>query len=348
MDGRSIVGDPATYAAMASVNSHRGRLYLLATLPRRDGTPGKAQARIPLGLADTAPNRRAAERRRQELERQLQAGTFSWANWSEREQSTTWRVAIERLRRQKVELGRTRQVTWDENYGRRLGRLPPDEAVTTASIAAAMMRYERSSSAYRELGHLLRHIAKIADVEFPELPASTYRMARPVAVPSDEEIVAWVQAAGPSAWHFGMMAAFGLRPHEIEGAVLIDRDRCQVQHGTKTGFRTVVPLPRQWVELFELRQRRERPRLAGVPDSPSAVAKWLSRETKRIGVPWRPYALRHAYAGRLWRLGGARLDLFTAARLMGHSAGQHARTYRAHVDPHQVAETAERALMGEC
>ena len=74
------------------------------------------------------------------------------------------------------------------------------------------------------------------------------------------------------------------------------------------------------------------------------MSKWLSKVCS--GVPWRPYALRHAFAGRLWKQGGSRLDLYTAARLMGHTPQQHARTYRAHIQPHAVAEAAERALGG--
>jgi integrase len=142
-----------------------------------------------------------------------------------------------------------------------------------------------------------------------------------------------------------MMATYGLRPHEVEGAVLIDRDYCQVVKATKTGFRTVVPLPREWVERFRLRDRRLRPTMDGAQDRSEAVAKWLWRQCR--GLPWRPYALRHAYAGRLWREGGSRLDIYTAARLMGHSASQHAKTYRAHIQPHLVAEAAERALVGD-
>jgi integrase len=175
------------------------------------------------------------------------------------------------------------------------------------------------------------------------VPVPTYSQAQLVAVPTDKEIIDWVEGAGPAAWYFGMMATYGLRPHEIEGAALIERDYCQVAEATKTGFRTVVPLPREWVERFMLRDRRLRP---GSCDRPDAVSKWLSKEMRRLGLPWRPYALRHAYAGRLWREGGSRLDVFTAARLMGHTPQQHARTYRAHIQPHQVAEAAERALTG--
>jgi hypothetical protein len=35
----------ASYSPMASINSHRGLLYLLARLPRRDGALGLQQAR---------------------------------------------------------------------------------------------------------------------------------------------------------------------------------------------------------------------------------------------------------------------------------------------------------------
>ena len=46
-----------------SVNSLRGRLYLLSRFPRKDGAPGLQQARIPLGLPDTAADRKVAEKR---------------------------------------------------------------------------------------------------------------------------------------------------------------------------------------------------------------------------------------------------------------------------------------------
>jgi integrase len=229
----------------------------------------------------------------------------------------------------------------------RLRQLTPTSLVTTEAMAAALDRYDRATCSYKELYYLLRQLASLVAVPFPELPVPTYGKAQLVAVPTDEEIVTWVQCAGPSAWYFGMMATYGLRPHEIESAVLIERDYCQVGDATKTGFRTVVPLYREWVDRFRLRERRLRPTLQGAAhDRSDMVAKWLSKELRRMRLPWRPYALRHAYAGRLWREGGSRLDIYTAARLMGHSPTQHARTYRAHIQPHLVAEAAERALLG--
>lgn len=330
---------------MASINALRGRLYLLAKVPRRDGGPGLQQTRIALRLDDTPINRRTAAKQLQTLEQQLQAGTFAWSYWLDEEpRATTWREAIARLYRQKVVLGRTSESTWEINYLGRLRQIPPASACTTSSMAQALQRYDRSACSYKELYYLLRHIARLVGEPFPEVPLPTYRDAQLVEVPTDEQVIAWVEAAPePSQWYWGMMAAYGLRPHEIEAAVLIDRDLCQVAEGTKTGFRTVVPLPREWVNRWQLQDRRLRPGLAQRPD---AVSKWLHKELQRLELPWRPYALRHAYAARLWREGGSRLDLYTAARLMGHSPMQHSKVYRAHIQPHQVAEAAERALAG--
>ncbi len=340
---------PRRIPSMASINVQRGRLYLLARLPRRDRAPGLQQARIALRMDDTPINRRAAAKQLQTLERQLDGGTFEWAYWLDQAAGAiTWREAIARLYRARVVLGRTGESTWEVNYLGRLRQIPPGSACTTASIAKALERYDRATCSYKELYYLLRHLSKLVAVPFPEVPLPTYSQAELVAVPNDEQIIAWVEGApDPVRWYWGMMATYGLRPHEIEGAVLIKRDYCQVQEATKTGFRTVVPVPREWVERFGLRDRRLRPTLRGAThDRPDMVAKWLSKDLKRQGLPWRPYALRHAFAARLWREGGGRLDLYTAARLMGHTPAQHARVYRAHIQPHQVAEAAERALGG--
>ena len=333
---------------MASINVHRGRLYLLAKVPRRDGKPGLTQSRIALRLDDTAVNQRVAAKQLQTLEKQLADGSFEWTYWQdEPERGITWREAISRLHRARVVLGRTSDSTWEINYMGRLRQLNPSSACTSDSMAAALQRYDRGSCSYKELYYLLRHLAKLVAVPFPEVQLPTYREAAPVAVPTDDQIVDWVESAGPASWYFGMMATYGLRPHEIEGAALIDRDYCQVQDATKTGFRTVVPLPREWVERFRLHDRRLRPTLQGAAHARAdMVAKWLSKELAKQNLPWRPYALRHAYAGRLWREGGSRLDIYTASRLMGHSPQQHARTYRAHIQPHAVAEAAERAITG--
>ena len=170
---------------MASIVTQRGRIYLLAKVPRRDGAPGLQQSRIALKLDDTPVNRRAAAKQLTTLERQLTAGTFEWAYWLDQQQGITWRQAIARLHRARVVLGRTSESTWEVNYMGRLRQIPPAATVTTESIAAALQRYDRATCSYKELWYLLQHLARLVAVPFPELPVPTYGQAELVEVPSD-------------------------------------------------------------------------------------------------------------------------------------------------------------------
>jgi antitoxin component HigA of HigAB toxin-antitoxin module len=83
-------------------------------------------------------------------------------------------------------------------------------------MAKTLERYSRESCSYKELYFLLKHIARLVAIPFPEVPVPTYSQAEMVAVPTDPEILSWIQAAPePVAWYFGMMATYGLRPHEM-------------------------------------------------------------------------------------------------------------------------------------
>lgn len=338
---------------MASINVQRGRLYLLATVPRRDGR-GRAQQRIPLYLDDQPANQITARRRLRELERQLAAGSFCWADWlaEPAPDGLSWTEAIRRLHRKRVELGRTSERTWELNYMGRLRQIPGHAIVTTASMEAALQRYSRDQCSYKELYYLLVDLAKLVDVPFPQVPTPTYS-SKAVAVPDDDQILAWVAAADPiPRWYFGMMATYGLRPHEIEGATFLDDGRCGVRVPelnpssglrNKTGYRDVIAMHPEWVELFDLTTVRLRPRRSARANRNDLVAQYLFKERQRLQIPWRPYALRHAYAARLWRVMGPRLDLYTAARLMGHSQAEHEKTYRAHINPHTVLRAGYEA-----
>ena len=326
---------------MASVNVHRSRLYLLANLPLKDGSPGLKRQRIPLYLDDTPINQRLARKQLRVLEKQLEGGSFDWSYWQPEHlqaQGITWNEGIRRLHHKKVVLGRTGESTWKINYMGRLRQIPGSAPITSRSIEQALLKYERSQCSYKELYYLLKHIAELAAVPFPAVPVPTYDQRGIPDVPSDDEILSWIEAADePTAWYFGMMATYGLRPHEIETTRFVDGDRLEVAEETKTGARIVIPLPAAWVERFALTQVRRR-------QGTSDLARHLWRETRKLGLSWKPYALRHAYAARLWRLGGSELDLFTAARLMGHSIERHVKTYRSHIDPNTIAVAAEEAI----
>lgn len=323
----------------ASVNVLRGKLYLLARLPRKSGEPGLMPQRIPLGLNDTPADHRVAEKRRALLQKQLDREIFDWDDWVDREVETVkWRDAVNALYRKRVVNGRTSENTWEVNYMGRLRQAPMSKAITSKGVASFIARWPRDTCSYKESYFLLKDLCQLVNVSFPDVPVPTYTTGQIKEVPSDEEIVQVLSAlAGPFQWHLGMMATYGLRPQEtLRCQFLDDKHRLQVEENTKTGYRIVIPCPTEWVDLFKLRDVRRR--------EGRGLTQWTFNERKKADISWKPYSLRHSYAGRLWAVGGSRLDVYTAARLMGHSLKEHTKTYRQFIDPITVAQAAEEAL----
>lgn len=337
----------------------RGRLYLHGSFPRKDGQPGNAQTKITLQLNDDEFGQREAAKALKRAEKELKNGTWDWADWvinSNRwngkhctRKPRTWREAINALYKKKVTLGRLSESSWQVNYWGTLKLIPQQEDVTTASIAAALGRYERHQPVYKKLWYLLKDISRLTDVEFPEIGVPLFSQTDKVSeIPEDDYIIAWVQASPePYRWFFGMMATYGLRPHEclecrtmdVNGTLLV-----QVDNDTKTGYRTVTPNMKEWVDLFDLRNRTEMPESERDSNRKDACSVWLNAQRRRMKITYRPYMLRHAFAARLWREGGSELDITSAAKVMGHSTKVHERTYRRWIDPNQIAMTVMEAI----
>ena len=332
--------------SVSKVQPVRGRLYINATLPHREGKPGNKQYKLTLKLDDTSQNRKIAERRRIQLDKELAAGTFDWDNWLETDKTLKWRDGIQLLYRKKVLYGRLSESTWNRSYMGRLRQLNPLEPITTEAIESAVTRYDRTQCSYKLMFYLMKDIAALTGVPFPQLGVPLYgERETELLVPTDDEIIDWVKAAKePHRYYFGLMATFGIRPHEADSATLLPDDNLQVKEDTKTGSRIVIPLHPEWIMLFDLRKKKIRPATDRIVPVPDECSQWLNKERLRLGIKWRSYALRHAYAARLWRLGGGQLDIYTAARLMGHTTKEHEKTYRSHIQPFTIARSAQDAI----
>lgn len=337
---------------MASVHVSNGRLYLLGRFPAKDGSDAVKQYKVTLQLDDTPANRKLAQRKLARAEKDLAAGRWNWADWivqSPAKGGSTWRDAIRLLYDKKVVLGRTSDSTWHVNYMGTLKLMPQDETITTDALAAALSRYDRRQYTYKKLYYLLKDISSLTGVPFPRvgIPLDG-RKESPLEVPDDTEIIEWVLGSGePYRWFFGMMATYGLRPHECDHCRLVEGDGMllvQVDDQTKTGYRTAIPVDEAWVDLFRLRERTKRPDSIRDSDRNDTTAVWLNHRRLKLKLQWRPYSLRHAYAGRLWREGGSELTIDTAAKIMGHSVKEHLETYRRWIDPNQIAAAAIGAI----
>ena len=136
-------------------------------------------------------------------------------------------------------------------------------------------------------------------------------------------------------WVYGMLATYGLRPHELF-AVDLDAftDPKNTFHlvslnpsltgGTKTGERTcgIPPLYPHWVDLFKLKEIKLLPEGSGTLSNKTAKIQIRFRNTN---IGFKPYDLRHAYAIRGHRL---RVPIKTMADYMGHTVQEHTKTYQ--------------------
>ncbi|MFM2430627.1 MAG: hypothetical protein RLZZ511_1840, partial [Cyanobacteriota bacterium] len=195
-----------------------------------------------------------------------------------------------------------------------------------------------------------RKLQKLAD--FAKLPADFLEFegnygpskVKDRAVPTDEAIVAqWSAIANPGwRWVYGIMAAFGLRDHEVFFCEWTD-EGLQVRKG-KTGPRLVFQaLYPEWVAEWDLRTVI-RPK---IQDADGLYAKQqlgtkVARAFNRQGVPFTPYDLRHAFGIRASVT--FELPVTTAAALMGHSPKIHLERYHKHINLKQNQAAARRVM----
>ena len=142
-------------------------------------------------------------------------------------------------------------------------------------------------------------------------------------------------------WSYGMLAAFGLRPQELfispdiewwlsdENADLT----WKVNKACKTGARQALPLHKKWITDFDLRNPEYLEMLADAISKKNknnhaeitALTQRVSWWFRKIGLDFKPYDLRHAWAIRAHILG---IPIKAAADNLGHSVQVHTQTYQ--------------------
>ncbi|WP_414563675.1 MULTISPECIES: site-specific integrase [unclassified Anabaena] len=142
-------------------------------------------------------------------------------------------------------------------------------------------------------------------------------------------------------WTYGMLAVFGLRPREL--FIHPDIDwwlspenvdlTWKVHKDCKTGERQALPLHKQWIEEFDLRNPKYLEMLAETISKKdntnhaeiTALTQRISWWFRKIGLDFKPYDLRHAWAIRAHILG---IPIKAAADNLGHSVQVHTQTYQ--------------------
>lgn len=314
------------------------RCYLRGTFPPKPGHNAPRQYDVSTGCR--ASELKIALAKAQEIDSLLALGRFSWEPYlgvqsagGEAETVADWLARFEADRWSRVAKTEGSLNTWLNSYWLYFQKLPSSKPLTVALLKEVICKSSQPQTRTRELfcmsyGALAR-FAKLDDAEIKKL-AHGYKQQPmdPDSLPSDEEIVELILGVTERwQWCAGMMAAFGLRNHEV---FRLDCDRIaegvvKVSNRNKTqAGRLVYACPFEWVSLFNLEQISLPYSREDIDSSSNKILGGrLSSAFRGHGLP-SPYRFRDAYA---IRLSLADVPVEYASLWMGHSVSVHCKHY---------------------
>jgi hypothetical protein len=340
----TVTGNPDVYRLNKKLNRIKLRLkgtriFLRGTLPAKpgDGITDK-QYDLSTGLSLDNRNLQIAFARAQEIDSRLTLNQFNWSDYLGRGEIGTkpirlWIAEFAIDFWHKHDRTAEKEYYYKKNYGAAFDKLPPDAPLSEKVVLDVLLQ-RPASSAQRALEFVFyRKLLKFANIENQ---LSQYRGKYQTAIerelPSDAQVVDWIDTVDEDMiWTFGVLAAYGLRPHELQ---LLDCSRAnktpyivKVHESTKTGGRLVYPVPGSWVERWELWNKRDpvsRPCQRKQYYS-SQINQLLKKQLKKHDLPMiSAYHFRDAYAVRCALAG---IDAVVAAKWMGHSLQSHWSSY---------------------
>jgi integrase len=330
----------------------RGSRYVLRSrLPPRPGKSGRwTQQWLSTGCQANKQGLKFAKAKAAKLESDLLMERFTWDDWlkegSKRWHGKTARDWIQEFINWKTESVNPENLKSD--YIIYTQYLESDDLLTADLLTETCKQITASNSrarkycvmAYRQLGEFAGLSVNWKGLAGNYTPSSF----DPDKLPDDDQIEV-IRDAIPSKiyqWVYGMLAVYGLRPHEIYHLDLkrLENDGVvKVLSTTKTGERLVWPCKAEWVEQFRLCDVNPPSCAPGTPNK--RLGERISGRFRKYHVPHIPYALRHAYAIRLARFEVP--DAF-AARWMGHSVSVHTKIYQAAISEREHQEVFSRMV----
>jgi len=336
-----------------SIWQNGGSYVLRASLPPKPGKQGKwRQQWVSIRCKATKAGLKVAEAKAAKLESDLLLDRFDWDDWLKNttSQNTTNKTAHEWVEGFLAWKGETVKDTTIRNDYEPYTRLIDCQQPITAALLTEACRQGTTpnSRARKACVRCLKELGRYAGLEIDWTGlAGNYRPEAfdPNELPTDEVIERnWEQIASPMVrWVYGVSATYGIRPHEVyhlDCSRLGGDDVLVVLRG-KTGRRVVYPCKAEWVEAFRLWEVHAPTAREGTPNK--RLGERTSKAFKRWDVPHIPYALRHAYAIRLARVG---VPVAIAAKWMGHSVSVHTQTYHGAMSEREYQEVWERVVKG--
>lgn len=326
--------------ARVSIERRGNWLWLRGTLPPKPHINKEKSYRqkISLGLKATSAGLQSAIIKAKQMDVELDSGKFSWTNWIDStggEEEKTVGEWLEEFeydhwhRNKKTDAALT---TW-KDYRITFNKLDNTRTLTLDTLLEAVKATEPDSRTRKKVCtyfYKLGEFASLDGIDQIKQLAGNYSATavQPRKLPSDKLIAEYRESIKTSSWQwvYGMIAAYGLRSHEVFRLDLEDFPVVRVLKG-KTGERFIYPLYPEWAENWKLQD-------AKLPEidlnfSNAKLGTKVSGWFYDRKVPFKSYDLRHCYARRCFEF---RLAPDWAAGLMGHSLAVHQATYRAWID----------------
>jgi integrase len=327
-----------------TITQKGGTLYLRCVLPPRPGSikvkPHRQEVKpLPRGVAANQQGLKIAKKRAIELWGLLQTGAFNWDDWEKKPSVAnpqTVREWVEQFCSYWLSRGECSPETWKKHWAPVYSRLPQEARLSYELALTSLLATPQHTRNRKRSASTLQRLLEFAEVEGNLTAFGTgYQVGRSEEQrdpPTDELIMTWRKriTSNPYCWVYGVIACFGLRPHEAFFLEKGDDPRIWQLTNGKTGPRQVSAVYPEWVERWNLLEGRP-PKLGPYfrEDGQYNFRRYGERVSKAFGryeIPFHAYDLRHAYALRLMRFPG--ISDSTAAKLMGHSLAVHNRTYQ--------------------
>jgi hypothetical protein len=354
----------------AQISANAG--YLRIQLPRE--LFGGKQKYLALGLSDTPENRCEAQAKLTIIQRDIDYEEFdvTFQKYKSKELDSSviqkqddlmsaltvgeyFKIYQEEFFPTKGRRQTKRQqiAMFKSHEGRIKKYLPFDSILTKDLITEGFKNTPPSSAVRANLWDALVSFCRVIGFEYDKFDKfkCTYEY-KSRDIPDDQAIIdGWAKMKVPPQrqdvrflgnedcynWAYGILATYGLRPHEILAidcqksfkppryALYIDST---ITDGTKTGNRVVYPLPPDWVEFFDLSNVKNTLFIDNINRNINflpEMSNYLSRRFRTREVGFQPYDLRHRYAIRGHELG---VPIDDMSRWMGHNIQTHTRTYQ--------------------
>lgn len=319
-----------------SIRVQGDRLCLRATLPPKPNSDKTSsfQQTISLGVRNTPAGLQYAEREARKIGALLDCKEFSWKPYVKPAKPPAEKVSdwVERFKddyfSKRKETFKT-LTTWKGDYQQSFNKLPQDQALTPEVLKRVLENTPPDTKTRKRTAMAFGAIAKFAQIEFDaKSMAGKYspRRVKPRDLPAEEEIVKAFHSIQNASWKwvYGMLATYGLRPHEafqLDLDLLRKGERIITVFDGKTGGRRVWPYYPEWFEEWEL-AKVSLPNI--LLNRPNQAITSSCDHFFQDKIPFTLLNLRHCWAIRTLEY---ELDVTLAAQQMGHSVQVHTDLY---------------------